>query len=322
MFFGLIFFLSIANAFAHSCDPIDLRGKLGPPRQQLNTDSCFAKATADAVTVATGQRVADYSVGVRYYQNRPTLEAAGLSALIGTVAGPYRGGFAPTALQTSIDSSLCTEKEVGDSDDLDGEELDDLIKLYSHYSETMDYTSAKAQIPQICGAIRHVFPQAQLSNLRSILDSTHDLASMLGAVMDKNCHALKGRLKGYSVVGTSLHQSAKEIVSSINAALDSGQLPVVHMDPSFLNGLGPSPLFDYVGVHVGSVAARREVGGECWYLFRNTYGPSCVGARSGNKLLKYPEEIARRCEDGSFWMTEKEITQYMTSASYLKAPAK
>jgi hypothetical protein len=308
----LSLFLSHASA---SCDG-DFRSRLGPAHNQNDTGTCYAQAVADALTLASGKRVAPLSVETRYYQTRGLVEEAGAD-LLGIIRGRYHGGTPQTAFEGARLKPVCTEAEVGSTDATWNKDLKRLWALHDRYAETNDFAQARSQVGEICSSIQGIFPRAQIKNLRDILNSSQDVYSAIGKVLDQNCHELKGTFNRYKVVGGHF-QSGDEVLREIDDAFANGSLPVIEMDSSFFRKQIPAVMA--IPSHAASIAARREVGGQCQYFLRTSWGSSCDSFQleQGAKPVRPPTWLRERCEGGGFWMTAGEIRTFTTGVSYLK----
>jgi hypothetical protein len=313
----LVLFLSLflSHAWA-SCDG-DFRPRLGPAHTQNDTGTCYAHAVADALTLASGKRVAPLSVETRYYQTRGLAEETGAD-LLGIIRGRYHGGTPQTAFEGARHKAVCTEAEVGSTDATWNKDLKRLWALHDRYAETNDFAQARSQVGEICSSIQGIFPKAQIKNLRDVLNSTQDVYGALGRVLDQNCHELKGAFNRYHVVGGHF-QGGDAVIRTIDDAFASGALPVIEMDSSFF--LKKMPVLMAIPNHAASIAARREVDGQCQYFLRTSWGSNCDAFQleRGAPPVRPPPWLRERCEGGGFWMSAGEIRTFTTGVSYLKA---
>jgi hypothetical protein len=302
-FILLSLFLLNISAIAETCSPVDYRALLGAAHDQHDTPTCQSQAIADVISVAVHKPVSPMSVAARFLAARPFL----YTQILKLEGIDPMAGDPGEVLREAKKRAVCTEQEVGDSENVWQAQIKEAVQLHQKFRETNDYRSAHANLVEFCGITRQIFPRAQLRNMAAILDQSLNTFDAFGAVLDQNCHELKGALDRFKVVSTPGEANPEANLNAINAALNSGQIPAVSMDARFFFGKAKQ---DKPLAHAVTVVQRKMVAGECRYLMRGSQGSSCDF---------YPAEVKARCEAGHFWLTKADMAKYFWHVSYLKA---
>jgi len=290
--------------------------RLGPVRNQRNTQLCFGHAVADVATFHTSHRVSAFSVAVRNFQNRKGLDYIFFNP-IGVVAsqvGPdsrYMLGLASSVLDSIRQTTLCPDDQP--ASDLTYRDTD-LSQLWDTYQ-----TQFRAHVGPKAPVGLYSKMQAQLSRIVPSLDSDDFLKHIsrykpldyaLGEWFDRNCSLRISGASHFRVAGNDTgFTGANQIVETLNVALKRGEPAVVHYDPGVLDALDPSIWQTVIGFHVSTIVARAQLQGEQYYLLRNSWGDSCG---------IYANRIALRCDRGHIWLSEDEIRKYVSSVAYLE----
>lgn len=292
--------------------------RLGPVRNQVNSQLCFGSAAADAITFYTGKKVSAFSVAVRYFQKRKGLDyiffnpAGVIASQVGSDSR-YMIGLASSTLRSSLDTTVCEDDQPADDLTYRDQNLKALWDAYRFYRAYRGPTKPTEALEKV---------RTQLSNIAPLLNS-HDFVNKLtpykpldyalGDWFDRQCKIkIPANLK-LTVVGSEVGKmSGDQIVAGINQALALGSMAVVHYDPGLLDAFDANFSQSVIGFHISSIVAKSTTSGGNQYLLRNTWGSDC---------RNYAPAIESRCDRGHIWVTEDEIRSHFTSVAYYRSNA-
>ena len=286
--------------------------RLGPARNQQDTQLCFAHAVADAVTWHTGERVSAFSVAIRNFQQRRGLDAiffqpSGVIASQTTSASRFMMGLASSALSSSLQATLCPEDQPAGNLTYRDQHLKEFWDVYhGKYRPYFGPTAPTHLYAEMESSLRKIAPGLNAEDFPKHLSRYQPTDEALGRWLDRQCSIrIQEKL---SVVGSEAQlRSADTILQSLNRSLDRGEPAVVHYDPNVLFATTGYFWEKVIGFHVSLIAARADVGGETRYLLRNSWGGRCD---------YYASPIRERCDRGHIWLTEKEIREAVTSVAH------
>lgn len=288
--------------------------RLGPVRNQLDTQICFGHAVADVVTFHTGVRVSAFSVAVRNFQHRKGLDYVLFNSVGGSsqqvnVASRYQMGLASSTLESSLKGSLCRDDQPENGLTYLDEHLKILWDTYhKKFRSYIGPTAPTALYTEIESGLRRVVPSLPADDFIRKISRYKPFDHALGEWFDKWCDVEMPRDKKWKVVGSEIGlRGGGEVVRQLNAALESGEPAVVHYDARVLDAQNPSFWESVIGFHVSAIVARAEINGVDHYLLRNSWG---------NKCDEYARDIQARCDRGHIWITEAEVAKYVTSVAY------
>lgn len=312
---------SVVSPFSTSSSPSPTQivgsviERLGPVRDQGDSDVCFGSAGADIATFQSGERVSDFSVTVRNFQMRKGWDYLFFNpiGMISSNAGAgsrYRIGLASTTLDAIRQTTLCADDQVNGYTYFDAD-LKQFWDLYQNqYRPYYGATAPMELYDQIRKSLHRIVPSLDAEDFMSHISRFAPLDFALGEWFDRNCRIhLPSALR--VVGGEPLLHNPDQVMADLDSALISGQPAMIHYSPTLLDGRKPALFDGVIGSHVSVVVAKAEIQGVLHYLVRNSWGPSCQN---------YSAEIAGRCDRGHLWITESEMRRYITSVSYL-APA-
>lgn len=287
--------------------------RLGWPRNQLDTNLCFANATADALAYYSGKKVSAFSVAIRNFQIRKGLDyiffspAAALAQQF-TDDSRFMIGLASSAMKSSMRYTLCPDDQRGMSTykDIDLKRLWDVYDKYRAYYGPTAPTHLYDQLKEL---LEKIAPSLDAHAFIDKLSPFKPLDHALGDWMDTQCDVRIDELNGYSVQGNefSLFKS-RTVLEKLDFALENNQIAVVHYDTKVFSGETPRLRQAYIGFHVSTIVARMRSGNESFYLLRNTWGGSCGD--------DFSDSISRRCTRGHVWLSADEVSRYVTSVAY------
>jgi hypothetical protein len=285
--------------------------RLGPVRTQANTQMCFAFAGADMATYASGQRVSAFSVAGQNFANRSGFDYVFFNpgGELASQLGPdsrFMLGLASSTLKTNLMGKLCAEDQPNSNLSYRDQNLKRLWNEYGEYRSYIGPTKPEHLYSQVEHQLRMIAPSLNAADFASHMSRYQPLDYALAAWFGRQCNVQLD--KSLSVQGGEfgLAQGA-QVVASLDRALDSNQIAMIHYDPGVLN----ANTFDFtqsvIGFHVSTIVARAKFGAQNFYLLRNTWGDRCN---------HYSDSIGGRCDRGHVWLSEEEVRKYVTSVAY------
>lgn len=289
--------------------------KIGPVRNQTNTQICFGHAVADIATFHAGQRVSAFSVAVRNFQfRRAGLDTAlfnpggGLAAQL-SPNSRYMLGLASSTLESSLKASLCLDDQPPSNLSYRDANLKQLWDVYHRQFRSYIGPTEPTHLYQPMQAqLARIVPSLNSGDFIQRLSRYKPLDHALGEWFDRACHVQVEASSKLRVVGGETNlPSPDQVVQMLNRALESGEPAAIHYDSRVLDAENPSLWESQIGFHVSTIVARADMSGTRYYLLRNVWGPNCG---------EYAQQVANRCDRGHIWLTEAEVRRYVTSVAY------
>ena len=139
-----------------TCTPVDLRKKLGPPRDQGKTGWCFAYSASDLLTAKLGKEVSAVGVAINF-------KTDSIFSFFDKLKGnnAFRTGFINSAIRTS-QKDICLENELPSN--LSGVDLENVF-----INITQDKISNSD-----CISLSSVLPAKEISNFVKITKKLSD----------------------------------------------------------------------------------------------------------------------------------------------------
>jgi len=331
----LVFFCVAPNAFGGaSCEPIDLRRLIGEPMDQGDSSYCFAHTASSLIEAKLGFRVSPMQLATHYLTANPEELSGAAPAEVKRRLTPEFFAFwkndRASEPETYAPDRILTETGLLDTG---GEELPSLLAVnflglcpherlptgldvYKPYLASInEYHRQREQhgippeeksrplgeIPDpeargMAWSYRHWVEERcgqRVMPSRPILPRMISLAPNLATFRKQQA---AGRLT--SAMKTNL-------VDAINASLERGQpisIGYAYADliPEKKVSAGAAEVD-----HASIIAARRRVGGKCYYFVRNSFGDE--------KDDGYSSKFQGRLESGGVWVLPEEVPSLYTA---------
>ncbi|MEK6625847.1 MAG: hypothetical protein AABY86_12800 [Bdellovibrionota bacterium] len=332
---------TVQTARAQTCTAVDLRR---PPidhvRNQGQTGWCYAYAAADLISFRTGELVSATDVANSFNRHSFSGTVQGLRRPFVSSEVEVDSGIAFMALDAAFARGYCLESEIPSGYGPEGDriaqavrELEQLVATYDEYIQR-HFASGDTWGGDILGGgghsghwtynrnrweafargvsqcyfaqnpanrlIRDLFPGLDYYEFMNILH----LTSRENAFNDFAQAACQRRRPNPQpqVRHAVLQGSSHDYFEIFDEQLNRGNIASISYQSSILRNQW-TPLS---GMHVSTVVGRRfnAQSGNCEYLIKNSYGPSCA-------------DYAYPCEAGMIWVPERQLGRGVYEAAWL-----
>lgn len=345
--------LSATSAGAEDCSPIDLRPKLGPPRDQDDTGWCFAHTAADLLSAKLGKRVSAYDLAINYHlldlerlKKSKSLEVRSYAQSEWDRISKDRQDKESKPNLRSIETSNFFKSEeidgltthsgfmgVGGQEDVAilmgqergfclAEDLEDKARDSIHFNEQMKRHYQTHRNQPLPDGFRDYGPSENA-----------DVRRMAAAVVDfseEQCtprfqpakkfvpykSAIADNYKAFREKSKAYEMDTKSAQDSLWTDIDE----LLEKGDPLTIGYSAYDLEKRFGAqdsgdHSAMIVARRMEKGKCQYFLRNSWGTTCS---------LYTAKFKRRCEakHGGIWVTKDEIPSLYSVISLSKPPSK
>ncbi len=328
---------------ADHCSNVDNRSDLlGPVRNQDSVGWCFAYAAADLVSYKLGTKISAFDLGLSYFQTKEGKKTIIKASDKPTdINNPYKTDYAGGAIQNSIatlykQGGACKEDDLH-SDDFkqssvafalmkDGSSKVDLEKFYStiedkdvrDFIENIEgykrknqdgfYNNEKA-LCETLGNTHLLFPDLDLATILGTIEGAKNSGNAIDWLQYLSCNGKRIPLPDKTNLRAGNVQKEQMLghmlLPEIDEQLDKGNILQATYQVHML--LQDKDKKDYPGnpEHASTIVARKFSNGSCQYLVRNNWGKSCDYYNP-----------ALECENGSIWVTEKDLQKSLTGIVY------
>ena len=325
-------------AFAgEDCSPVDLRSQIGTPLHQGDSGYCFAHSASSLIEARTGFRASPMALAVGYLLANPAELSGGEAAVRekltpewiaawrhdrnsepGNLASDKilsleglldTGGDEEPTIMVSDFQGLCPESRLPTGKDV--------YKKYLHSIREFHAARQKGGVPAE-GPIGEVLdPEAQAKawSYRHWVEKHCGTPVPLREPLIADSMSLARNLKDFRrqqalLAATTLRQNHGRVMDTVNRQLERGNPVAVgyalaDLMPGEANAEGDAPRPED---HASVFAARRSVGGRCYYYLRNSFGQD---------KSDYLPALKSRFEDGGVWVLPEEIPS-LYSATWLR----
>jgi hypothetical protein len=310
------------NSYATSCSEVDIRDikpelkeMFSTPREQHNSNWCYAFTAADLISAEAGKQVSAAHAGAIYNKSMAINPILNLQARFSRAFSKnqykdiYEGGYTDRAIKAIVkEKTVCSENKMSFLKNFAFvEDLNDLQINLKAKSNPMTPEAGLVKLSELLRGYNypHSDPEATLTEVR-----TRNLNIVVEKIFRDNCsdlisasytvHKLDKPLE--SVSADSNGFLTKEYFATIDKQLEIGK-PI---------GLAYSTRFvrkEKGGSHASVITARRWNNGTCEYKIRNSWGKTCE---------YYKKEIDCIEDEGSFWVSESLLSQMSDTIFYIK----
>ena len=320
-FVSLFFSVFTVEAAKKRCQPVDLREKLPPIRDQGALGWCYAHVAADLASFYTGENISPFGIVVDY--DRPE---GGVWKLLlqmkrnGIAMFKHKtwhlklyqkeGGQIGEALNASVSKGLCLERELPTEGHFMGLRsllvmVDSLKKNQLRATSPIDvyYDNGDFAGEVQCNnlsIISSLFPTLDIDTISRILERAEKNAFVKRLAP----HACKARIPFDKKFRTTFFPSKEMFIEKVHSLLNNKDIVGIGYDSSILYRFSQEG-----GNHASSIVGRRwnESTQQCQLLLRNTYGASC----KRNYRKKYD------CDGGYLWIDEHALATHSHTMTYL-----
>jgi hypothetical protein len=330
--------LIAAPAFAgDDCSPIDLREQLGAPFHQGDSGYCFAHSAASLIQARTGFRASPMALAAGYLLTNPEELSGGSEALRQKLTPAWisawrhdrntepgnldsdkilslhglldTGGDEEPTILVSDFHGLCPESRLPTGKDV--------YKKYLHGIREFHADRVNRRVPAEgpIGEVTDLEAQAKAWSFRHWVEKHCGTPLALREPLIADSMSLAKNLKAFRrqqslMLATSLRVSQRRVIDAVNLQLDRGNpvaigYALADLMPGETAADGDSPRPED---HASVLAARRKMGGRCYYYLRNSFG---------QEKGDYLPSLKGRFEDGGIWVLPEEIPS-LYSAVWLR----
>ena len=286
------------------CQPVDLRDRLPPVRDQGSLGWCYAHVAADLASFHTGENISPFGIVLDYDK----FEGSIWKTLLHAVRRGYNmlryktwnlqfhqreGGSVEEALNGAAEKGLCLENELPTKG-----HYADLRTLLIIADSTNGRPNAKftlawghgdliVKVPCNTPSIfSSLFPTLDIDTISDILNKAGDHSFYQELFQ----HACPNRIRFDKRLTKIIFPSQKRFTDKAHDLLDAEEIMATTYNPSILYPPAPSKITES---HTSSIVGRRwnEKSKRCELLLRNTYGTSCS---------QYNQDYD--CEEGHLWI--------------------
>lgn len=326
-----------ANA-ADTCSAVDLRSLLGPPMHQGDSGYCFAHSASSLIEARTGFRASPMALAVGYILTNPEeLSGAVDPALRAKLTPEF---FAKWRKDRNEDPENLTPERIFTPEgliDTGGQEEPTVIvanfrglcpesrlptgkDVYGNYLQSIrafhEERVKRGVAPE--GPIGEILGEESQAKAWSFRHWTEDRCGtpvplhepLLADTIALATNLKELRRKQHLLLATTLRLEQNRVMDAVNLQLDRGNPVAIgyalgDLMPDEVVEAGDAPRPED---HASVFAARKLMGGRCYYYLRNSFGQE----RSG-----YLASLRQRFEDGGVWVLPEEIPS-LYSAVWLR----
>ena len=316
-----------------TCRAVDYRSELPPARASGQSAYCFAYSSANLLTQRTGVDVSALDLATGFYLNKPAEFARRVSARVLAELGPeflnrlpretfragvdidgklailphLEGGFEASTLALANARGLCGDRQ------LPGEGgTDRYARVIATFRQSALHgrAPAGAEVEGISSRFRGpVADRFHTAWLRFAAKRCKSRPSPLDILpVDFGLAATSREFQVFRSEGRVGDDDQTRVLAALDYALDHGRVAAIGFDLNTVQS--HAEYVDDDGDHsVAIVGRRREPGGSCQYLVRDSAGYPCAD---------FSTAVRARCEGRHYWLTEGELRRSLYSVVYLR----
>jgi hypothetical protein len=236
--------------------------------------------------------------------NRPFKKKYGVVTYGGDLTS--YGGDSAMAIMLANEHGLCLESQYPSRYSSVIKDLNEAAKLYgrdgreNQACKTLPHFNLMATKDIAAIAVANEYHNVADEKCRKRIIPNIPLVPEIVGEMDKPTH-----LKKYENDPEGKAKLLDKLFSTMNNALTKGRVVAIGYDAYTVMKRGKSDHDD--GDHASSIVGRKMINGQCHYLLRNSYGPSCSDLKKG--II---------CDKGHYWVTRERLSDSLYSIEYLE----
>lgn len=340
----LLWLAFVGTAQGAGCTTKDYRQELGANRNQDELSWCFAYTSADLVSQRIGKKVSatdlastfiladankllkspdpevqaylranpDFADLITKTRNFEKLDYSP-EGLLTEKGMKDTGGAEDVTIMLANTKGYCLESKFPSREKVQDKFFHDVQKLlYRRYrADKMSFCSdlpvasdpTSALIDPVSLAIAKIYEEELDKKCRR-----QPLPVTLVPVMKKYADSLPEYRSLIEKGEVKRSESEQALLDSLDHALDNHRVAAIGYSANLIMKPEPGDK-DQHGDHSSTIVARKQIGGTCHYLIRNTWGDNCS---------LYLPKFRKRCEAGNVWVSGDELKDSLYSVIYLK----